>query len=174
MNKGTILINLGNGSQTGSQPAHMEFAAIIIGLALRRWQLPPQQGDIVYSDCKSITDVIKSTVPRLSKHPPNSPFSKRYFNILQHSAHKEPPLTGPNPIQNDDPHLKRTPPTTGAYYWLTVQHRITPFPASSGSNSICSYHYQHYCRPPSTLPHGSSVSPPVCHVCPHQSSSNAT
>ena len=28
-------------AQIGSQPAHMELAAIIIGLALRRWQLPP-------------------------------------------------------------------------------------------------------------------------------------
>jgi hypothetical protein len=35
MNKGTTLITLHNGSQTGSQPAHMELAAIIIGLALR-------------------------------------------------------------------------------------------------------------------------------------------
>ena len=41
MNKGTILITLSDGSQIGSQPAHMELAALIIGLALRRWQLPP-------------------------------------------------------------------------------------------------------------------------------------
>ena len=74
MNKGTILITLRDGSKIGSQPAHMELAAIIIGLALRRWQLPPQQGDIVYSDCKSITDVLKSIVPRLSKHPAKLPF----------------------------------------------------------------------------------------------------
>jgi hypothetical protein len=41
MNKGTILITLSGGSHIGSQPAHMELAALIIGLALRRWQLPP-------------------------------------------------------------------------------------------------------------------------------------
>ena len=35
-NKGTILITLSDGSHTGSQPAHMELVAIIIGLALRR------------------------------------------------------------------------------------------------------------------------------------------
>ena len=81
MNKGTILTTLSDGSQTGSQPAHMELAAIIIDLALRRWQLSPQQGDIVYSDCKSITDVIKSTVPRLSKHPAKLPFLQA---VLQH------------------------------------------------------------------------------------------
>jgi hypothetical protein len=40
MNKGTIRITLNDGSQVGSQPAHMELAAIIISLALRRWQLP--------------------------------------------------------------------------------------------------------------------------------------
>ena len=50
MNKCTILITLSDGSQTGSQPAHMELTAIIIGLALRRWQLPPQQGDVIYLD----------------------------------------------------------------------------------------------------------------------------
>ena len=50
MNKGTILITLSDGSHIGSQPAHMELAALIIGLALRRWQLPPPQGDIIYSD----------------------------------------------------------------------------------------------------------------------------
>jgi hypothetical protein len=81
MDKGTILITLSDGSQIGSQPAHMELATLIIGLALRRWQLPHQQGDIVYSDCKSITDVIKSTVPRLSKHPAKLPFLQA---VLQH------------------------------------------------------------------------------------------
>jgi hypothetical protein len=35
-NKGTILITLSDGSHTGSQPAHTELVAIIIGLALRR------------------------------------------------------------------------------------------------------------------------------------------
>ena len=90
----------------------MELAAIIIGLALRRWQLPPQQGDIVYSDCKSITDVIH---PDNRNTLPNSPFSKRYFAISQPSADKEPPLTGPNPIPNDDPHPRSTPPMTEAY-----------------------------------------------------------
>ena len=74
MNKGTILITLTDGSHIGSQPAHMELAAIIIGLALRRWQLPPQQDDIIYSDCKSITDVLQSIAPPLSKHPAKLPF----------------------------------------------------------------------------------------------------
>ena len=65
MEKGTILLTLCDGAQIGSQPAHMELVAIIIGLALRRWQLPPQTGDIIYSDCKSITDVIKSPASTL-------------------------------------------------------------------------------------------------------------
>jgi hypothetical protein len=47
----------------------MELAEIVVGLALRRWHLPPQQGGIIYSDCKSITDVINSTAPQLSKFP---------------------------------------------------------------------------------------------------------
>jgi hypothetical protein len=42
MNKDTILITLNDGSQIGSQTAHMELAVIIIELALHRWQLPPQ------------------------------------------------------------------------------------------------------------------------------------
>ena len=48
---GTILLTLDNGTQVGSQPTHMELAAIIIGLALRRWHLPQQQNDTIYSDC---------------------------------------------------------------------------------------------------------------------------
>ena len=83
MDKGTILITLTDGSKVGSQPAHMELAAIIIGLALRRWQLPPQQGDIIYSDCKSITDVIKSTIPPLSKHPAKLPFLQAVLHHLK-------------------------------------------------------------------------------------------
>jgi hypothetical protein len=82
MKKGTILITLSDGSQIGSQPAHMELAAIIIGLAIRRWQLPPQQGDIIYSDCKSITDVIKSPAPPLSKHPAKLPFLQAVLHHL--------------------------------------------------------------------------------------------
>ena len=35
--QGAIVITLTNGVQVGSQPAHMELAAIIVGLALRRW-----------------------------------------------------------------------------------------------------------------------------------------
>ena len=68
------LITLTNGVQIGSQPAHMELAAIIIGLALRRWYLPPQQGDTIYSDCKSLTDVLNSATPQLSKFPAELPF----------------------------------------------------------------------------------------------------
>ena len=85
MQQGTILLTLNEGSQSGSQPAHMELAAIIIGLAIRLWTLPPQQGDIIYSDCKSLTDVLKSsappaiktpsqaTIPTSSPSPPSSP-----------------------------------------------------------------------------------------------------
>ena len=72
--EGTILITLDNGTQVGSQPAHMELAAIIIGLALRRWHLPPQQNDTIYSDCRSITDVINGIAPKLSKFPAKLPF----------------------------------------------------------------------------------------------------
>ena len=36
MQQGTILITLNEGSQSGSQPSHMELAAIIIGLAIQR------------------------------------------------------------------------------------------------------------------------------------------
>ena len=61
----------------------MELAAIIIGLALRRWQLPLQQGDVIYSDCKSITDVIKSSAPPLlSKHPAKLPFLQAALHHL--------------------------------------------------------------------------------------------
>ena len=101
MDKGTILITLSDGSQIGSQPAHMELAALIIGLALRRWQLPHQQGDIVYSDCKSITDVIKSTVPRLSKHPAKLPFLQA---VLQHLTALRPQGTT---IDWTESHLER-------------------------------------------------------------------
>ena len=61
----------------------MELAAIIIGLALRQWQLPPQQGDVIYSDCKSIMDVIKSTVLPLSKHPAKLPFLQAVLHHLK-------------------------------------------------------------------------------------------
>ena len=42
--QGTIVITLNNGAQVGSQPAHMELAAIVVGLALRRWYLPHNKG----------------------------------------------------------------------------------------------------------------------------------
>ena len=81
--QGTTIITLTNGVQVGSQPAHMELAAIIIGLALRRWYLPPQQGDTIYSDCKSITDVINSATPQLSKFPAKLPFLHAIIHHLQ-------------------------------------------------------------------------------------------
>ena len=62
--------------------AHMELAAIIVGLALRRWYLPPQQGDTIYSDCKSITDVINSATPQLSKFPAKLPFLQAILHHL--------------------------------------------------------------------------------------------
>ena len=83
MQQGTILLTLNEGSQSGSQSAHMELAAIIIGLAIRRWTLPPQQGDIIYSDCKSLTDVLKSAAPPLSKHPAKLPFLQAVLHHLQ-------------------------------------------------------------------------------------------
>ena len=61
----------------------MELAAIIIGLAIRRWKLPPQQGDTIYSDCKSLTDVLKSSAPPLSKHPAKLPFLQAVLHHLQ-------------------------------------------------------------------------------------------
>jgi hypothetical protein len=67
--KETILITLNNGAQVGSQLANMELVAIIIGLVLRRWHLPPQQGDTIFSDCKTITDIFKSSKPQLFKQP---------------------------------------------------------------------------------------------------------
>jgi hypothetical protein len=42
----------------------------------------PQQDDIIYSDCKSITDVIKSTAPPLSKHPTKLPFLQAALHHL--------------------------------------------------------------------------------------------
>ena len=62
----------------------MELAAIIIGLAIRRWKLPPQQGDTIYSDCKSLTDVLKSSAPPLSKHPAKLPFLQAVLHHLHH------------------------------------------------------------------------------------------
>ena len=81
--QGTIVITLNNGVHVGSQPAHMELAAIIVGLALRRWYLPPQQGDTIYSDCRSITDVINSATPQLSKFPAKLPFLQAILHHLQ-------------------------------------------------------------------------------------------
>ena len=60
----------------------MELAAII-SLALRRWYLPPQQGDTIYSDCKSITDVINSATPQLSQFPAKLPFLQAIIHHLQ-------------------------------------------------------------------------------------------
>ena len=81
--QGAIVITLNHGVQVGSQPAHMELAAIIVGLALRRWFLPPQEGDTIYSDCKSITDVINSATPQLSKFPAKLPFLQAILHHLQ-------------------------------------------------------------------------------------------
>ena len=116
MQKGTILITLNDGSQIGSQPAHMELAAIIIGLAIRRCKLPPQQGDTIYSDCKSITDVLKAQLPHYQNTQPSYPSSKRSSTILKPSAPRGSPLTGPNPTQNDDSSRSNTRPVTGTYY----------------------------------------------------------
>ena len=152
-------ITLNEGSQFGSQPAYMEHAAIIIELTIRRWKLPTQQGDIIYSDCKSLTDVIKSSAPPLSKPQLSYPFSKRFFAISKPSAPKGSPLTGPNPIQNDDPRQSNKHSMTGAYYSRTVQHPTIQSQAKSGSNNIFSSRSQCYSRPPLTRAHGSSASP---------------
>ena len=79
---GTILLTLDNETQVGSQPAHMELAAIIIGLALRRRHLPQQQNDTIYSDCRSITDVINGITPKLSKFPAKLPFLQAVLHHL--------------------------------------------------------------------------------------------
>jgi hypothetical protein len=61
----------------------MELAAIIIGLALRRWHLPQQQNDTIYTDCRSITDVINGTTPKLSKFPAKIPFLQGVLHHLK-------------------------------------------------------------------------------------------
>ena len=66
----------------------MELAAIIVGLALRRWYLPQQQGDTIYSDCKSITNVINSATPQLSKFPAKLPFLQAILHHLQALKHQ--------------------------------------------------------------------------------------
>ena len=60
----------------------MELAAIILGLALGRWHLPPQQNDTIYSDCRSITDVINGIAPKLSKFPAKLPFLQAVLHHL--------------------------------------------------------------------------------------------
>jgi hypothetical protein len=114
--QGTIVITLNNGTQVGSQPAHMELAAIIVGLALRRWYLPPQQGDVIYSDCKSITDVINSATPRSQSFRPNYHSYKPYFTISKLSSHRASTWTGPKRTQSNVPPLTTTRTGTGASY----------------------------------------------------------
>ena len=70
----------------------MELAAIIIGLALRRWYLPQQQGDTIYSDCKSITNVINSAAPQLSKFPAKLPSLQATLHHLQALKQQKVPL----------------------------------------------------------------------------------
>ena len=117
MQQGTILLTLNEGSQSGSQPAHMELAAIIIGLAIRRWTLPPQQGDTIYSDCKSLTDVLKSSAPpRYQNTQPSYHSYKPYYTTSKPSAPKVLPSTGPNLIQNGGSSPSNIHSTTGAFY----------------------------------------------------------
>ena len=136
MQQGTILLTLNEGSQSGSQPAHMELAAIIIRLAIRRWTLPPQQGDTIYSDCKSL--VLKSSAPPLSKHPAKLPFLQAVLHHLQALRPQGVPLTGPNHIQNGGSSSSNTRPTTGASCWLTALHPTIPFQVKSAYSNTSS------------------------------------
>ena len=101
MQQGTILFTLNEGSQSGLQPAHMELAAIIIGLAIRRWKLPPQQGDTIYSDCNPSRISSKAQLLHYLNTQPSYHSFKRSYITSKPSAPRESPLTGPNPIQND-------------------------------------------------------------------------
>ena len=131
---------------------------IIIGLAICRWKLPPQQGDIIYSDCKSITDVLKSSAPSLSKHPAKLPFLQAVLHHLKALHPQGVTHDWTNPILNDDPRRHNTLSTTRAYSSRTVQHPTTQSQAKSGSNNIFSSRSQFYSRPPLTRAHGSSAS----------------
>ena len=154
MKKGTILITLSDGSQIGSQPAHMELAAIIVGLAIRRWQLPPQQETPSTLTANPSRTSSRAQLPHSRSTQPNSPFFKRSYTILTLSALKESSSTGPNLTQNDGLHQSSTQLTTGAYYLPTAQHPTTQPLATSKSNNTSNSRSQRYSRPPSTPLHG--------------------
>ena len=174
MQQGTILITLNEGSQSGSQPAHMELAAIIIGLAIRRWKLPPQQGDTIYSDCKSLTDVLTSSASPLSKHPAKPTFLQAVLQHFQAPAPRGSPLTGPNLIQNDDSRRRNTRSTSGEYYSPTALHPTIPSQVKFGSNSTSSSPSQCYSKPPSIQAPSLSASPLAHHEYHPQSFSKET
>ena len=44
--------------------------------------LPPQQNDTIYSDCRSITEVINGVTPKLSKFPAKLPFLQAVLHHL--------------------------------------------------------------------------------------------
>ena len=140
--QGTTIITLTDGIQIGSQPAHMELAAIIVGLVLRRWYLPPQQDDIIYLDCKSITDVFNSTAPRSPNSQPNSHSCRPYFTTPKLSRHREPPWTGPRRIQNNVPPSTTTRTGTGAFYSQTAQPPIIRSHTKSRSINISNFLYR--------------------------------
>ena len=125
--QGTTIITLTNGVQVGSQPAHMELAAIIVGLALHRWYLPPQQGDTIYSECKSITDVINSAAPPLSKFPAKLPFLQAIIHHLQALKSQGDTWTEPKRTQSNVPLLTSIRTGTGAFYSPTAQPPITSY-----------------------------------------------
>ena len=81
--QGTILLTLNNDIQVRSQPTHIELTAIIIEILLRKWHFPQQQGDTIYSDCKTITDVINSSPYELSEIAAKLPFLQATLNYLR-------------------------------------------------------------------------------------------
>ena len=115
MQQGTILLTLNEGLQSGSQPAHMELAAIIIGLAIRRWKLPPNK-ETPSTPTANPSRMFSKAQPL---HYPNTQPSyhsfKRSCTTSKPSAPRESPLTGPNPIQNDGSSRSNTRSKTGAY-----------------------------------------------------------
>ena len=99
-----------SGLGPSSPVAHTELAAIIIGLALRRWQLPQQLNDIIYSDCPAAPSPMSLMVlpPNSPNSQPNSHSSKQYSITCRHFSHKASPYNGPKPLQKHTQPLPNT------------------------------------------------------------------
>ena len=144
------------------------------GLALRRWDLPPQQGDVIYSDCKSITDVINSATPQLSKFPANYHSCKPYSTTSKLSSHRASPWTGPKRTQSNVPPLTTTRTGIGASYLPSTQPPLTRSRTKSESNNISNSPSRKLSKSPWIPKHGTSTSPTVFHASPPRSSLNVT